>query len=162
LEYKNAQTRIKEYKLAIHKKAAANKKKRSKKTVSYSYVDPKTWEAIQEGEREKKAIKEANRKKTARKKVKSANKKATAATKKERTVTNKTANTAAAKTKAEKAKKTSHLKDIEDLAEAIQGLFEEDVINQLNAKLQAAVSPLFSRYNHRPQRTERAPPRRYL
>jgi wobble nucleotide-excising tRNase len=159
LKYKDAQTRIKEHELAIHKKAAANKKKRSKKTIGSSCVDPETWEAIQEGEREKEAIKKANRKEIARKKVESANKKATAATKKERTAANKAA---AAGTKAEKAKKTSHSKNIEDLAEAIQGLFEEDIVDQLNAKLQAAVSPLSPRHNHRPQRTERAPPRRYL
>ena len=126
LKYKDAQTRIKEHELAIHKKAATNKKKRSKKTVNSSCVDPKTWEAIQESEREIKVIKEANKKKTARKKVESANKKAAATTKKERIVTNKTA---AARTKAEKAKKTSHLKDIKDLAEAIQGLFEKDIVD---------------------------------
>jgi hypothetical protein len=42
LEYKDAQTRIKEHELAIYRKAAANKKKRSKKTVSNSCVDPET------------------------------------------------------------------------------------------------------------------------
>jgi hypothetical protein len=42
LKYKDTQTRIKKYELAIHKKAAANKKKRSKKTVNNSCVDPET------------------------------------------------------------------------------------------------------------------------
>jgi hypothetical protein len=77
-------------------------------------------------EREIEIIKEANRKKTARKKVESANKKVAAATKKKKTAANKAA---AAGTKAEKAKKTNYLKDIKDLAEAIQGLFEEDIVN---------------------------------
>jgi hypothetical protein len=169
LKYKNAQTQIKKHELTLHKKAAANKKKRSKKTVGNSYVNPETWEAIQENERETKTIKEANRKEAARKKVESAKKKTAATAKKERIVANKAANTAAAKTKAGKAKKTnnrgsektSHSKDIEDLAEAIQGLFEEDVVDQLNAELQAA-SPPSPRHNHRPQRNARAPPRRYL
>jgi hypothetical protein len=33
LEYKNAQTQIKEHELTLHRKAAANKKKRSKKQI---------------------------------------------------------------------------------------------------------------------------------
>ncbi len=46
LEYKDAQTRIKEYELTLYRKAVANKKKRSKKIVGNFYVSLETWEAI--------------------------------------------------------------------------------------------------------------------
>jgi len=46
----------------------ANKKKRLKKIVGCSVVDPKTWEAIIETEKNVQTIKEANVKKTVQKK----------------------------------------------------------------------------------------------
>ena len=42
VDYKAAQKRIKTHELSLIKKAVANKKKRSKKTVGYSVVDPET------------------------------------------------------------------------------------------------------------------------
>jgi hypothetical protein len=42
VDYKAIQERIKTHELSLIRKAVANKKKRSKKTVGYSVVDPET------------------------------------------------------------------------------------------------------------------------
>jgi hypothetical protein len=68
IDYKAAQERIKAHELSLIKEAVANKKKRSKKTVGCSVVDPETWEAILEAEKIAQATKEANAKEAARKK----------------------------------------------------------------------------------------------
>ncbi len=68
IDYKAAQERIKAHELNLIKKAVANKKKRLKKIVGCSVVDPKTWEAIIETEKNVQTIKEANVKKTVQKK----------------------------------------------------------------------------------------------
>jgi hypothetical protein len=41
IDYKTAQERIKAHELSLIKNAVANKKKRSKKIVGYSIIDPK-------------------------------------------------------------------------------------------------------------------------
>jgi hypothetical protein len=51
VDYKVAQARIRSHELGLMRTAAANKKKRLKKTVRCLIVDPETWEAIEEGER---------------------------------------------------------------------------------------------------------------
>jgi hypothetical protein len=109
-----------------------------------------------------------------------AKKKAATEAKKVIAVANRATNKAAKATKEaaakkknnRKGKKAGHLQDIENLEDAIQQLFlepnneirtikEEDVIEQLNAKLQAATNEASPRNNHRPQRI-RVPPKRYL
>lgn len=176
VDYKAAQERIKTHELSLMRKAVANKKKRSKKTVGCSVVDPETYEMILEAEREIQTTKEANVKKAAKKKDESAKKKAAAETKKAMTAANKAVKAAekvATKKDSKnnrKGKKGSHSQDVENLEEAIQQLFlernneagtieEEDVVEQLNTELQAATTVAVSR---RPQRTTRAPPKRYL
>jgi hypothetical protein len=58
VDYKAVQARIRGHELGLMRIAAANKKKRLKKTVGCSIVDPETWEAIEEGERQMLKIKE--------------------------------------------------------------------------------------------------------
>jgi hypothetical protein len=181
IDYKAAQERIKTHELSLIKKAVTNKKKRSKKTVGYSVVDPETWETILEAKKNAQAKKEANAKEAAQKKNQSAKKKAAAEAKKiaaaANRVTNKTAKAAeaAAKTNPKynrKGKKAGHSQGVESLEDAIQHLFlepnneaktieEENVVKQLNAELQAATNEI-SRNKPRPQRITRAPPKRYL
>ena len=76
VDYKAAQARIKGHELDLMKTAAANKKKRSKKTVGCLIVDPETWEAIEEGERQMLKIKETKANEIAQKKKEAAKKKA--------------------------------------------------------------------------------------
>jgi hypothetical protein len=174
IDYKAAQERIKAHELSLIRNAVANKKKRSKKTVGCSVVDPETWETILEAEKIAQATKEANAKEAAQKKDQSAKKKAAAEAKKiaaaANRVTNKAAKAAeeAKKKNNRKGKKAGHSQGIKDPEGAIQNLFwdeaetiEEDVIEQLNAELQAATNET-SRIRPRPQRTTRAPPKRYL
>jgi len=68
IDYKVAQERIKAHELSLIKKVVANKKKRSKKIVGCSVINPETWEAIIEVEKNVQAIKEANVKKAVQKK----------------------------------------------------------------------------------------------
>jgi hypothetical protein len=175
IDYKAAQERIKAHELSLIKETMANKKKRSKKTVKYSVIDPETWETILEAEKIAQATKKTNAKEAARKKDQSAKKKTAAKAKKiaatANRITNKAAKAAAKKAKKKnnkKGKKAGHSQDIKDPEGAIQNLFwdeaetiEKDVIKQLNAKLQAATNET-SRNRPRPQRTTRAPPKRYL
>lgn len=146
LEYQITQKRIKEHELSLYRKAAANKKTRSKRTVGSSCVCPETWEAIENGEKEREAIKETNRKETARKKAESGKKKAAAAAKKEAAAVYKVANAAnaanaaaaetrgnrsrgrgrAKKTNNRKGKESGHSENIEDPAEAIHRLFNNE------------------------------------
>jgi hypothetical protein len=65
IDYKTIQERIKAYELNFIKKAMANKKKKSKKIVGYSIVDPEIWKTILEIEKNAQAKKEANTKETA-------------------------------------------------------------------------------------------------
>jgi hypothetical protein len=51
IDYKAAQERIKAHELSLIRNAVTNKKKRSKKTVGCSVVDPETWETILEAEK---------------------------------------------------------------------------------------------------------------
>jgi hypothetical protein len=189
IDYKVAQERIKAHELNLIRKAVANKKKRSKKTVGYSVVDPETWETILEAEKSAQAKKEANAKEIAQKKDQSAKKKAAAEVKKiaaaANRVTNKAAKAAEEATKAaekiaaktnpknnRKDKKAGHSQNIEGLKDAIQHLFlksdseaktieEENVVEQLNIELQAATNEI-SRNKSKSQRTTRAPSKRYL
>jgi hypothetical protein len=172
IDYKAAQERIKAHELSLIKNAMANKKKRSKKTVKYSIINPETWETILETKKNAQAKKETNAKEAAQKKDQSAKKKAAAKTKKITATTNRATNKAAKTAKKAKKKnnrkdkKASHSQDIENPESAIQNLFyneaetiKEDVIEQLNAELQAAT---IETSRLRPQRTSRAPPKKYL
>jgi histone H1/5 len=189
IDYKIAQKRIKTHELNFIRKIVTNKKKRSKKTVRYSVVDPEIWETILKAEKSAQAKKEANAKKAAQKKDQSAKKKAAAEAKKiaaaANRVTNKAAKAAeeatkiaekiAAKTNPKnnrKDKKTGHSQNIKNLENAIQHLFleldseakiikEKNIVEQLNTELQAATNET-SRNKFRPQRTTRAPLKRYL
>jgi hypothetical protein len=58
VDYKATQARIRGHELGLMRITAANKKKRLKKTVRYSIVNPETWEAIEKGERQMLKIKE--------------------------------------------------------------------------------------------------------
>ena len=114
--YKAAQERIKAHELSLMRKVVANKKKRLKKTVGYSVVDPETYEMILQVEREVKAKKEANAKEIARKKDESAKKKAIMEVKKVAAAANRVINKAAKATEEtatkknnRKSKKTGHL-----------------------------------------------------
>ena len=127
-------------------------------------MDLETYKAILEAEKEAQATKETNAKEVARKKDESAKKKVAAEVKKIIIVANKVvraAEEAATKKNLKnnrKSKKGSHLRDVENPEETIQQLFlesnnkaviiKEDVINQLNTKLQAATNKA-SRSNYR-------------
>jgi hypothetical protein len=125
VDYKAAQERIKAHELSLIKKVVANKKKRSKKTVGCSVINPETWEAILEAKKIAQAIKEANAKEAARKKDQSAKKKAAAEAKKIIIAANRVINKAAKvaeeakKKNNRKGKKAGHSQGIEDPEGAI-------------------------------------------
>jgi hypothetical protein len=137
VDYKAAQARIRRHELGLMRTAAANKKKRSKKTVRCSIVDPKTWEIIEKGERQMLKIKETKANEIAQKKKKTAKKKAANEAKKVANAINRAANKAtmameveAAATKKNpgnnrKGKKAGHSQAIEKSEEAIHQLFSE-------------------------------------
>jgi hypothetical protein len=150
IDYKTAQKRIKAHELSLIKNAVTNKKKRSKKIIRYSVINPETWKTILETEKSAQAKKEANVKKAAQKKDQSAKKKAAAEAKKIVVIANRAINKtakAAEETKKNnnrKGKKAGHSQSIKNPKGAIQNLFcdeaetiEKDVIEQLNAELQA-------------------------
>jgi hypothetical protein len=190
VDYKAAQARIKGHELGLMRIATTNKKKRSKKTVECSIVDPETWEAIEKGERQMLKIKETKANEIAQKKKEAAKKKAANETKKVANAMNRAANKTAMEVEAaaakknpgnnRKGKKAGHSQAIEEPEEAIHQLFseanneaeaieEDDVIEQLNAELQAATNEAPTNEapineapppnNHRPKRVTRVPPR---
>ena len=133
IDYKAVQKRIKTHELSFIRKAVTNKKKRLKKIVGCSVIDPEIQKAILEIKKNIQATKEANVKKTTRKKDQSAKKKIAAEIKKIIIVANrvtnkiaKAAEEAAAKKNLKnnrKGKKAGHLQNIKGLEDAIQYLF---------------------------------------
>ncbi len=133
IDYKAVQKRIKTHELSFIRKAVTNKKKRLKKIVGCSVIDPEIQKAILEIKKNIQATKEANVKKTTRKKDQSAKKKIAAEIKKIIIVANrvtnkiaKAAEEAAAKKNLKnnrKGKKADHLQNIKGLEDAIQYLF---------------------------------------
>jgi hypothetical protein len=128
VDYKAAQARIKRHELDLMRTAAADKKKRSKKTVGCLIVDPETWEAIEEGERQMLKIKKTKANEIAQKKKEAAKKKAANEVKKAANAMNRAANKTAMEVEAAAAKKNpgnnrkgkvGHSQAIEEPEEAI-------------------------------------------